>query len=122
MVETFYVESHIDCGIARFSEHLHNTWSKLYQVESISIPFDHISPLEDINHEQVKSCEAKEDLLESVQRILVWLGDLSRYKYDLGISDNLIVAHRYYQQVIYCTVSTGFFYFFLYILIYFLSV
>jgi len=107
IVESFYIESHIDCGIARFSEHLHNTWSKLRQIEGILIPFDHILPLENISKEHLKSCEAKEDLLESVQRILVWLGDLSRYKYDLGISENLIIAHRFYQQAIIVNPSNG---------------
>lgn len=43
--------------------------------------------------------ESKEELMESVQKILVWLGDLSRYRSDLEISNSVITSERFYRQV-----------------------
>lgn len=44
--------------------------------------------------------ESKEELVESIQKILIWLGDLSRYQNDLGISCGIITSERFYRQVI----------------------
>ena len=42
--------------------------------------------------------ESKEELMESVQKILIWLGDLSRYHNDLEISNSVITPERFYHQ------------------------
>ena len=34
-----------------------------------------------------------------MQRLLIWMGDLSRYKIDLGLDDDPLLARRFYQQV-----------------------
>lgn len=50
-------------------------------------------------HDNQLPKESKEELMESVQKVLVWLGDLSRYRIDLEISNDIITAERFYHQV-----------------------
>lgn len=58
-----------------------------------------IFPVLSLVPNQTETKESREELLESTQRILVWLGDLSRYRCDLGISNRGLTAQRFYQQV-----------------------
>jgi len=104
---------HIDSGIARLMEHLLDATLRLgcttlppgfapllhYQ------PLDH-SPLTSTNAIS-ESGESTDDLMESVQRILVWLGDLCRYKIDLGLNKDILMAQRFYQQAAMITPSNG---------------
>lgn len=59
------------------------------------LPNLNIKPQEDMESSQ----ETKEDLQGSIQKILIWLGDLSRYQCDLEISKSVITAERFYRQV-----------------------
>ena len=101
--DRFYLGSHIDTGIAKFTEHLRDVCARLEKIEpcSQSNLVLNIFPILSLTMVPcpAETKESREDLLESAQRILIWMGDLSRYRGDLGLSKSVITAHRLYQQV-----------------------
>ena len=86
-------------GIAKFTEHLQDVCARLEKLEPPTKLVLNIFPVQTSLVSQIETNEPREDLLESVQRILIWLGDLSRYSCDIGISNIKNTAQRLYQQV-----------------------
>ena len=97
--EVFYLEGHIDTGVARFSEQLLDITRRLESSSSAPSKPAVFCPLINCTIARPDSRETEETLLDSAQRILVWLGDLSRYRSDLGLISTPVIAQRYYQQV-----------------------
>ena len=107
-MEEFYLSSHIDGGIAKLSELLFDVCCRLDKKESSTDCFVQFNPLWQCQRSfSVESSETVGDLRQSAHRILVWLGDLSRYRVDLGLDDDLIAACRFYHQAFLIDPSNG---------------
>lgn len=98
-LEKSFLEVHIDSGTAKFTEHLLEVTCRLQKLEPPVILHLNVLPVQAFTSNSSGKQETKEDLLESLQRALVWLGDLSRYRIDLGISASTLTAKRLYHQV-----------------------
>ena len=66
------MENHINTGITKFTEHLQDVCSRL---ENLDPPVKNVNVfvIQDFKQSQTGSKESKEDLLESVQKILIWV-------------------------------------------------
>ena len=72
-MEKVFIGCHIESGIVKFTELMQDICQKLKNVDPATKLTLHVLPLlevQTINYETPK--ESKEELMESVQKILVW--------------------------------------------------
>lgn len=121
-MEKLFIGNHIEAGIVKFTELMQDVWRRLEDMDpSLKLQLN-VLPLLEVKYQNYElSKETREDLMESAQKILVWyennaikivitidakfisiglrLGDLSRYRNDLEISNSVITSERFYRQV-----------------------
>jgi hypothetical protein len=72
-LDKFYLENHINTGIAKFTEHLQDVCSRLGNLNPPVKLNVNVFVIQDLKQNQIESKESKEDLLESMQKILIWV-------------------------------------------------
>lgn len=107
-MEKLFIGNHIEAGIVKFTELMQDVWRRLEDMDpSLKLQLN-VLPLLEVKYQNYElSKETREDLMESAQKILVWLGDLSRYRNDLEISNSVITSERFYHQAILFNSNTG---------------
>ncbi|KAI9564133.1 hypothetical protein GHT06_007871 [Daphnia sinensis] len=107
-MEKLFIGNHIEAGIVKFTELMQDVWRRLEDMDpSLKLQLN-VLPLLEVKYQNYElSKETREDLMESAQKILVWLGDLSRYRNDLEISNSVITSERFYRQAILFNSNNG---------------
>jgi Fe-S-cluster formation regulator IscX/YfhJ len=75
-MEKLFIGYHIESGIVKFTELMQDVCQKLKNVDPATKLSLHVLPLLEIKEDKTLNCdtpkESKEELLESIQKILVW--------------------------------------------------